>query len=261
MTAWPVQAQTQGDDYPAAKRRITPSNLHASMLRDEQRHPAWEPLGPSAPDGRPPGADAPKTGAQPWDEHHGLFGPVRWGPVVGTGVPNVLSFGVTAKLWGYAGLGFNYGMIPDMQLSFYGHATVRYREYDAYARIYPFKGGFFFGVGMGRHSVQGTIVNDFQAPLPSGNVPYTLTSTGSVQSTIVTPQIGYFRNFDFGLALGVDVGAQIPVAAGNITFDSGVPPAVPAQYVAPAEQQVVDTLKTVGKTPIPAVNLRVGWLF
>lgn len=231
------------------------------MIRSEPPQQPWAWADPSSSEPRAPGADVRKRDDKKWDEHHGLFGPVRWGPVLGTGVPNILSFGVTAKLWGYAGVGFNYGMIPDMQLSFYGRATVRYRELDVYGRVYPFKGGFFLGVGVGRHSVQGTIVNDLQIPLATGNVPYTLTSAGSVQSTIVTPQIGYFRNFDFGLALGIDVGAQIPVAASDIKFDSGVPSAVPAQYVAPAEQQVIDTLKTVGKTPIPTINLRLAWLF
>ena len=144
-----------------------------------------------------------------------------------------------------------------MQFSFYGQANVRYREFDAYARVYPFRGGFFVGVGAGQHSVQGTLTDSVQV----GALQYGYTGAGSVRSTILTPQIGYFRNFAFGLALGVDIGAQIPIKSSDITFDTTVTGQVPPAVVAQAEQPVRDTLDTIGKTVVPAANLRIGWLF
>jgi len=222
----------------------------------------WSPIPaePSPANSPPPAAEQKKRG-QEWSEHNGLFGPVRFGPVIGTGLPNILNYGVTAKLWGYLGLGLNWGQTPDMQLSFYGQATVRYREFDGYARVYPFRGGFFLGVGAGHHSVQGSLANNFQVPVPGGPQAFGYTGTGSVRSTILTPQIGYFRNFAFGLALGVDIGAQIPIKSSEITFDTTLSGQVPPAVVAQAEKPIRDTLDTIGKTPVPAINLRAGWLF
>jgi hypothetical protein len=249
---------------PSPKLAPEAANLPASLTAIPT---AVNPDSPAYSPGRPaqstPGADVPLEAPNKWDEHHGLLGPVRLGPVIGTGFPNVVSFGVTAKLWGVLGLGFNYGMIPDMQISFYGQASIRYREFDVYARVYPFKGGFFAGLGGGYHRVEGTLQNTFNIPPGVQDLPpsYTVNSYGSVRSPILTPQIGYFRNFAFGLALGADLGAQIPIAASNVSFTSGLPTAVPPELTRLAEQQVTDTLHTVGRTPIPVVNLRAGWLF
>lgn len=226
---------------------------------------SWSPIGePAPPREQPPDAADRKTKPEDksrWDEHHGLFGPVRFGPVIGTGLPNVLNYGVTAKLWGYVGLGLNWGQTPEMQFSFYGDATVRYREFDGYARVYPFRGGFFVGVGAGHHRVDGSIVNSVQVPAPTGTLDYGYSSTGSVRSTIVTPQLGYFRNFAFGLALGIDIGAQIPIKSSDITLESTLSSQVPPMLAAQAEKPVRDTLGTIGRTPLPSVNLRIGWLF
>ena len=208
-----------------------------------------------------PEADRPARPQRPkkprWDEHHGLFGPIRMGPVFGTGIPNIESFGFTSKLWGLFGFGFNIGRIPDMQLSFYGKALVRYRQWDLYTRLYPFRGGFYLGMGVGRHSVHGTIDNSIIV----ANKPYTTNSVGSVDSLIITPQVGYFRNFPFGLALGFGIGAQVPVAPSDVVFQSTASASVPREVVQTADQQIVDTLRTIGRTPLPQLELRVGWLF
>lgn len=46
---------------------------------------------------------------------------------------------------------------------------------------------------------------------------------------------------------------------------AGVPQAVKdqfvAQFVTPNDQKVHDTLKTIGRTVIPTLNIRIGWLF
>jgi hypothetical protein len=206
-------------------------------------------------------AAQPEKPKRKWDEHHGLFGPIRFGPVVGTGIPNLRSIGATSKLWGLVGLGFNYGSIPDMQVSFYGDATVRYRQMDAYARVYPFRGGFYLGSGFGYHSVKGTHTNRVEVNSPVGKHEFSIESEGSVRSMIVTPQLGYFRNFDFGLALGFGIGAQIPVAPSEVTYQSRPSPSVPTEVVQAADKQVVDTLRTIGRTPLPQVEVRAGWLF
>ncbi|MFZ5891029.1 MAG: hypothetical protein ACOY0T_08260 [Myxococcota bacterium] len=204
----------------------------------------------------------------------GPFGPVRIGPLVGVGLPNMLSFGATSKITPYVGAGFNVGIIPTMRLAYYGEATLVYREYDIYGRIYPFGGGFFLGTGIGYEQVRGTLqgsVDLTQYSIPPGVVPegyalpnaITYQSRGLVRSMVLTPQLGYLHLFDFGFTLGVDVGAQIPVASSKVEFESDVKPAELRQLPPFREEEakVRDTLERVGRVPIPTLNVRAGWLF
>ncbi len=196
---------------------------------------------------------------------------MRLGPYVGTGLPNVINFGGTAKFFDYLGFGLNLGMIPDIKISYYGEAKLKYREYDAYGRLYLFGGGFFIGAGVGYHSAEGTFVNTVSTPLP-GLSSYDITSHGSVKAMILTPQLGWFSIFGSGFALGIDVGGQIPIAPSQISYQTDIPPNLPAgippevlaaaqQVVDQSNQKVIDTLEKIGKTPLPVFNLRLGYMF
>jgi hypothetical protein len=199
--------------------------------------------------------------------------------VVGVGLPNLFSLGGLLKLTDYLGVGVNFGIIPSVQMSFYGQATVSYDEYDVYGRIFPFGGGFFIGAGVGYATVEGELKKSFDTSPYSSLLPATITvpdrvtyeSKGSVETMVLTPQIGYFYTTRVGFSIGIDFGAQIPIAPSDITYDSSAPlpsgtpqvivDQVQAQYIDPIDQDVEDTLHTVGKTPLPTVNLRIGWLF
>ena len=178
---------------------------------------------------------------------------------MGTGLPNVLNFGATAKLFDHLGFGLNMGMIPDVQVSMYGEATLSYREYDAFGRLYPFGGGFFLGAGVGYHSVEGSFTKTIETPIPL-YPSYTVTSHGSVRAMILTPQIGWFSIFGSGFALGFDIGAQVPIAPSEIEFDTNLPPEVPQQYVDESNKEVLESLDKLGKTIVPVVNIRVGFM-
>ncbi len=91
------------------------------------------------------------------DSSGGLFGPIRLGPMVGVGLPNLLSFGGLLKLTRYLGGGINIGLIPTVRVKYYGQATLLYQEYDIYGRLFPFGGGFFLGAGVGYEVVKGTM--------------------------------------------------------------------------------------------------------
>jgi hypothetical protein len=225
--------------------------------------PATQPTSP--PPQPPPG----KPAAEEEEDTNGVFGPLRLGPYVGTGLPNVLNFGGTAKFFDYLGFGINFGMIPDIKVSYYGDATLKYREYDAYGRLYLFGGSFFVGAGVGYHSAEGTFVKAIPSTLPG--VPTEVTSHGSVKAMILTPQIGWFSVFGSGFALGIDVGGQIPIAPSKVSYQTdlpALPASVPAtvqaqiqQVVDQSNKPVIDTLEKIGKTPLPVFNLRLGYLF
>jgi hypothetical protein len=213
------------------------------------------------------------------DDWNGLLGPFQIGPVVGTGLPSLINFGVAIKLTRYVGAGINIGIIPTLKISYYGQATLAYQEYDVYARVYPFGGAFFLGTGIGYEVVQGTLattvdLTPYQQGLPAGLLPNSVdyASQGSVKTLVLTPQIGIFHTFGSGFSLGFDVGLQVPIAPSQVTFNSQVnllaDPQIPEatrlqlnnQYVKPTDDQVRGTLETIGRTIIPTFNVRIGWL-
>jgi hypothetical protein len=211
------------------------------------------------------------------DNSGGLLGPIRLGPMVGVGLPNLLSFGGLLKLTKYLGGGINIGLIPTVHLSYYGNATLFYQEYDAFGRIFPFGGGFFVGAGAGYEVVKGTMsdsldTSQYQNLLPPGlsiGNPLLYESSGTVKTMVLTPQIGYFYTTSIGFSLGIDVGAQVPIAPSQIRYNSqlAVPSTTPQPLVVQInsmrdrnDQEVKNSLQKVGRTPLPTINLRIGWL-
>ena len=236
----------------------------------------------ASPNTPPPGPRATRTAMtslppdpepQKRDSSDGLFGPIRIGFLIGVGLPNLLNFGGTAKITRFLGGGINVGIIPTARLSYYGEATLSYQEYDIYGRIYPFGGGFFLGAGVGYEQVRGTLrgnVDLAKQMIPQGLLPpgYQLPTSvdydarGSVRTMVLTPQLGYLHTFGSGFSIGIDVGAQIPIAPSAIKFESTASPPELAELQPFKDQQakVRDTLKTVGQTPLPTLNFRIGWL-
>ena len=172
----------------------------------------------------------------------------------------MLNFGGTIKLFDYLGFGLNMGMIPDIQVSMYGEADLKYREYDAFGRLYPFGGGFFLGAGVGYHSVEGTFTKTIETSVPQYPT-YTVTSHGSVRAMILTPQLGWFSIFGSGFALGIDIGAQVPIAPSEIEFDTNLPDGIPQEYTFDqSNEEVLETLDKLGKAIVPVLNIRLGFM-
>ena len=208
------------------------------------------------------------------DNSPGLFGPFRIGPLVGVGLPNLLSFGGTLKLTRFFGAGLNFGLIPTLKISYYGDATLAYKEVDIYGRIYPFGGAFFLGAGVGYETVRGTLADHvdtsaYAQQFPGANIPSAVDYDGraSVRTLVLTPQIGFLSMIGSFFCIGLDIGAQIPLAPSEVEFErniSNLPSAirdeVERQYLTPNDQKVKDTLDRIGRTPLPTVNLRVGFL-
>lgn len=195
---------------------------------------------------------------------------------MGVGLPSILSFGGLIKITNYLGAGLNIGLIPAIKLSMYGKAELSYQEYDIYGRLFPFGGSLFVGAGVGYASIKGTFTKQYdltsiQAALPDPTIvanlpnPITVTSRGSVRTLVLIPAIGLLHTFGIGFTIGLDVGAQIPIAPSDTHFNTDVPEQTPQQVkdtlITPNDQKVQDTLDTLARSIIPTFNVRVGWLF
>jgi hypothetical protein len=196
---------------------------------------------------------------------------LRFGPLLGVGLPNLVNFGATLKLTRYFGAGANIGLIPTVRMPNYGDAEVSYQEYDAYARVYPFGGGFFVSGGLGYARAEGTYskrldISSYADQYPQLDLGDVLASSsrGSVRTLVMPLQLGFFQIFDSGFCMGADVGAQIPVAASRVdvetSTDPDVPEAIREQFVTPGEDEVRETIENVAATPIPTFNFRIGWM-
>jgi hypothetical protein len=181
----------------------------------------------------------------------------------------VLSIGGTLKLTRFLGAGVNVGLIPKVALSYYGDATLSYQHYDIYGRIYPVGGGFFLQGGAGYATVDGTLSKTFNLSALGVNTQVAYESRGTVRTLMLTALLGYFYTTSIGFSFGIDAGAQIPIAPSQVNFSSTVNTgAIPAplvqmykeQYITPTDKSVRDTLEKIGRSTIPTVNIRLGWI-
>lgn len=189
---------------------------------------------------------------------------------MGVGLPNLLSFGGQLKLTRFLAGGINIGIIPTVKISYYGEAKLSYQEYDVYGRLHPFGGAIFLGAGVGYEAVRGSLAErfdlaEYQTLNPGLPAELELRSEASVETLVLTPQVGLFKTFKkTGFSLGLDLGAQIPIAPSDVKFETVVPAWVPPPlvdtYVTPTDEKVRQTLDKVGQTPLPTFNLRIGWL-
>lgn len=193
-------------------------------------------------------------------DENGWLGSVRLGGYIGSGLPSIVSFGGILKPIPYVGLGVNFGMIPGLTLPLYGEAKLSYREYDGFGHIYPFKDGFFLGAGLGYHQAEGRFKKQFSGSAPQGTI-YTCETSGSVRSMIITPRVGWHSHLDWGLLIGFDVGLRIPIKPSEVQFDTNLPDSLPKEVMDEAYRVVIETLDKIGRTVVPAFNIRLGFMF
>jgi hypothetical protein len=230
----------------------------------------------------PPAAQASVAVAQPSDKesnpngeppkkaesNEGLLGPFRIGPLIGTGMPSVLSLAGEIRLTRYFGAGVRVGLIPTVRFAYYGKATVSYQDYGAYAHVHPFGGGFLLGAELGYALVKANYTGTYNTSMYAalGAPPSISTVTdGSVDTFVVTPEVGYIYTSRAGFSIGFDLGAQIPAASSQVKLEThvvapGISSAMLEPYLAPDQEKVRQTLVKVGQTVLPAFHLRIGWL-
>jgi hypothetical protein len=157
-----------------------------------------------------------------------------------------------------------YSMLPDLEAPG-GSAKLRLRAFQGIARWFPFKGSFFLGSGIGYQT--------FNASLSKTVENGTLTTTLDMSGLFVSPQLGWLFVWRSGFALGLTLGAQVPLPKDPVATSTYNGQNVPDQPGAGFSQEVVDqsrdnkdTVTTLGKLankyPIPNIELlRIGFFF
>jgi hypothetical protein len=173
----------------------------------------------------------------------GLFGPVRIGAFGGVGFPRPLSVEGMVKFADVVGLGLEYGALPDITVS---GVTASLSAIDVDLRVFPWRGGFFVGVAMGRQELGATATSVLPMGLGS------LTERVSADTWLVNPRIGFLWTWPWGLTVGMDLGAQIPVSS---SYTNTIPP----QFA--VSRTATNAAHLLGGDVLPTVNvLRLGLL-
>jgi hypothetical protein len=167
--------------------------------------------------------------------------PLRVGVIGGVGFPRPLAIEALTLLGESVALGAEYGVLPDLTVDGV-HTSLWSLAGDV--RFFPFRHGFFVGVRAGRQHV-GADTAVTVAPYGSAN------ESLSLDSWFINPRIGFLWTSAAGLALGMEVGVQVPLVADTTS-------SLPLALV-PGAQRTADAL---GSSILPTVDLlRVGVVF
>ena len=180
--------------------------------------------------------------AEPPEEHRSL----RIGFLVGIGAPRSATAEVYLKFFDVIGIGAVYTYLP----SFVGNwilgaynvsdpnLSVTSYSWELALRIYPARGAFFLGANLGIGSVDAVYTGSSR------------NATAKVDAPFVAPRLGWLWIFGSGITLGLDAGALIPISDPEIVFD---PPSF-RDF-----RPLYNAARTVGKSVLPVLNLRVGY--
>lgn len=167
------------------------------------------------------------------------------GVLGGVGFPRPLSIEAVVGLRKTLMLGAEYGFMPKTTIS---SVDVRMWSAAADLRFFPFRGAFFIGLRGGYQSVSA------EATLSAANVG-SYTESVDVGTWFVNPRVGFLWVWK-PLALGVDVGVQIPLST-TVSRSSLLAAAAPE-----VDANVNRAIDALGRTVIPTVDLlRIGLVF
>jgi hypothetical protein len=238
-----VDTQRESDDFPVAPAVIIfapkPSTIETRDVAAPKPEVTAAKHFPPAPVAKHFSDDA--AGAAN-DPHAGALGALRLGALAGVGAPSIFSGEALAKIGDWVGLSGDYGVAPSLSVPIgNGGATISQTTVSAGARVYPFRGAFFLGGAVGQQSVDAKVTQSAQGVTGAANF--------QTKTMFIEPQIGLLYRFKFGLAIGCDVGLEIPVQASGQSSMQQLP--------GPLEQ----AMTYAEKGPIPSVNLlRLGYV-
>ena len=192
------------------------------------------------------------------DESGGFnpLGPVRLGVLAGAGFPSPVSAQLVFKYNDWIGANLELGELPPVTIGVGNGITLSQKMWDASLRLYPFKGAFFLGCGIGQQwlDANGSVTQD----------DVTGTAGMEVKTTFVSPRIGLMHRFGFGLTIGADIGVEVPIDGQSSTTQSvsttlPIPPGFPGLTPPQDAKNLSDKIQS---TPIPIIHiLQLGYLF
>lgn len=192
----------------------------------------------------------PATDTEGYGKTEGLLGKFLVGPnVTLLGFPTPFRFGLETKWDNLLGLSFDYGFFPSLTVS---DVSVKYNSWRLAARVFPWKAGFYLGLGFGKQNFTGATSKTTAGTA----VAYNLT----VDTTILVPQIGWRWTSQSGFFFGMELGVQL-ASSSTATFSSDAPAAIQgtAEYAA-NKADIEDAGKTFGQTTLPHMALvQLGW--
>lgn len=191
-------------------------------------------------------------------EGHGLFGPFRVGPTVSFTIPHLLNYGIEGTWNKTFGGGITFSdfsqEVEDIELGI-GHWDVRFRWH-------PFQGSFFVGAAYGNQTLGAKLTTDLD--VSGTQVPATFDI--NVNTTFLTPHLGWFATWDSGFTLGFELGYQMAMSADaddtQITL-GGVNTAAAEQSedYKKNKKDIEDQAELIGEKSLPYLALlKLGWM-
>ena len=174
-------------------------------------------------------------------------------------IPRPINVEGYARLHPYIGVSGGWSTFPkfasDAILSWAGaksdttdSSLNRFDAWEVALRVYPLRGTFFLGVGVGQQVID-AVVTEKQTGSPIG-----LGGSARVDSWVITPRIGWQWVWSSGFAMGLDVGAQFVLGhTENVSIPPGTPPDV--------EQDVRDVVHFGSTVPLPVIRFSLGYHF
>lgn len=179
--------------------------------------------------------------------HEGVLGRHRLGALASAGFPSIVTGQLVYKYADWVGLTASYGATPSLSLPIADGVRIEQHGFSGTGRVYPFRGAFFLGVGAG--------MSTFRSEQSAASGGYAARASMSTNTTYAMGELGFLHRFAFGLALGADLGIQIPMSS-HATSAASV-----NGEAAPVPQEIRDTMTFLSSKPIPVLNfLRLGWV-
>jgi hypothetical protein len=211
------------------------------------------------------GAQSPVKEVEQRAAAQGLLGDFRVGPSVALGLPHPLTGALDIVYADLVGLSLSAGR-SGTELD---KTELEIRNWDLTLRWFPFRGSFFFGAAYGQQGIVGKRTVDLE--VDASGVPLTVPTTLrlEIESTYLTPQLGWFARWDSGFTLGFDFGLQMPSGAkselqtsfANVSAASEAAVITSEDYIK-NKKDVEDAAEMIGKQALPYITfLRMGWLF
>lgn len=197
----------------------------------------------------------------------------QYGMHVDFNIPHILNYGVdfvhsTRWFSGSINLG-SYGVKGIAKNTDLPNGVdVSLSNQELVARVHPFRGSFYAGLGYGQHKFDVTGTRTITVTVPAGSADVEINDV--VQAKYLLPHIGWMSKWPFGLTMGFDIGYLSPMSptvdlttrVSNISGPISQSDVENTQEYRDARAELVSQSEKLGKTGLPYWTVfRIGFLF